>query len=167
MKKLIIGLFIFGLTTQMFSQITKLPEVTISAVNYKYLDAAGENVEDINVLSLEEIVAKYNLKKSDLYSDEYDSYTIAFYIPEGRIVAAYDDEGKLIRTIERFKDVKLPMNIRKKVMAKFPNWVIASDVYTVKYESKDGMAKKQYKIKLTTNSGEVTRIKVDGDGNIL
>ena len=88
------------------------------------------------------------------------------YIPDGYIVAAYDDNGKLIRTIERYKDVKLPMNIRNKVTKKFPNWAIASDVYTVKYESKDGIAKKQYKLKLT-NSGEVIRIKIDGDGNVL
>ncbi|TJY33906.1 nicotinate-nucleotide adenylyltransferase [Pontimicrobium aquaticum] len=166
MKKLIIGLFIFGLTTQMFSQITKLPEVTIKAVNYKYLSAVDENIEDINVLNLEEIVAKYNLKKTDLYNDEYDSYSVTFYIPEGHIIAAYDENGNLLRTIERFKDVKLPMNIRKKVMQKFPNWEITSDVYTVKYESKDGMAKKEYKMKLA-NSGEVIRIKVDGDGNIM
>ena len=166
MKKLIIGLFLFGLTTQMFSQITKLPEVVVRSVNYKYLIAVDENVEDVNVKNLEEQVAMYNVKNTDLYSDEYDSYSVTFYIPDGYIVAAYDDEGNLLRTIERFKDVKLPMNIRNKVTKKFPNWAIASDVYTVKYESKDGKAKKQYKIKLT-NSGEVIRIKVDGDGNIL
>jgi len=166
MKKLIIGLFLFGLTTQMFSQITKLPEVVVRSVNYKYLIAVDENQEDVNVKNLEEQVAMYNVKNTDLYSDEYDSYSVTFYIPDGYIVAAYDDEGNLLRTIERFKDVKLPMNIRNKVTKKFPNWAIASDVYTVKYESKDGMAKKQYKIKLT-NSGEVIRIKVDGEGNVL
>lgn len=166
MKKLIIGLFVFGLTTQMFAQITKLPEVTIKAVNYKYLSAVDENVEDINVLNLEEVVAKYNLKFTDLYNDEFDSYSVTFYIPDGYIVAAYDDNGKLLRTIERFKDVKLPMDIRNKVMKKFPNWAIASDVYTVKYDSKDGIAKKQYKMKLT-NAGETIRIKIDGEGNIL
>lgn len=166
MKKLIIGLFLFGLTTQMFAQITKLPEVIIKAVNYKYLSAVDENVEDINVLNLEETVAKYNLKITDLYNDEFDSYSVTFYIPDGYIVAAYDDNGKLIRTIERFKDVKLPMDIREKVAEKFPNWVISSDVYTVKYDNKDGVAKKQYKIKLT-NTGETIRIKIDGDGNVL
>ncbi|MCK0178490.1 nicotinate-nucleotide adenylyltransferase [Flavobacteriaceae bacterium S0862] len=166
MKKLILGLFLFGLTTQMFSQITKLPEVTIKAVNYKYLSAVDANVVDMNVKNLEEQVAMYNVKNTDLYSDEYDSYSVTFYIPDGYIVAAYDDEGNLLRTIERFKDVKLPMNIRNKVTKKYPNWAIASDVYTVKYESKDGIAKKQYKLKLT-NSGEVIRIKLDGKGNVL
>ena len=166
MKKLIIGLFLFGLTTQIFAQITKLPEVTIKAVNYKYLSAVDQNVEEINVLNLAEVVAKYNLKFTDLYNDEFDSYSVTFYIPDGHIVAAYDDNGKLLRTIEKFKNVRLPMSIREKVMEKFPNWVIANDVYTVKYESKDGVAKKQYKMKLT-NSGETIRIKIDGEGNIM
>ena len=52
MKKLIIGLFLFGLTTQMFSQITKLPEVIVKSVNYKYLIAVDENVEDIDVKNI-------------------------------------------------------------------------------------------------------------------
>lgn len=166
MKKLIIGLFLFGLTTQMFSQIINLPEVTVKAINYKYLSAVGENVVDINVKNLEEKVAMYNLKNTELYIDEYPFYSVTFHIPDGYIVAAYDDQGNLIRTIERFKDVKLPLIIRDKVTKQYPNWAIASDVYTVKYESEDGKAQKQYKIKLT-NSGKVIRIKVDGNGNIL
>lgn len=166
MKKLIIGLFIFGLTTQVYSQITKLPEVTIKAVNYKYLSAVDENVEDIDVKVLEEKVAMYNVKNTDLYSDEYDSYSVTFYIPDGYIVAAYDENGKLLRTIERFKNVKLPMNVREKVTKKFPNWVIANDVYIVKYDNKDGIAKKIYKMKLT-NTGEVIRIKVDEKGDVM
>ena len=70
MKKLILGLFLFGLTTQMFSQITKLPEVVVRSVNYKYLIAVDENQEDVNVKNLEEQVAMYNVKNTDLYSDE-------------------------------------------------------------------------------------------------
>jgi len=166
MKKLIIGLFLFGLTTHMFSQVITLPEVEIRAINYKYLSSVEDNVEDINVKMLEEKVAMYDLKKSELYNDEYDTYSVVFYIPNGRIVAAYDKKGKLIRTIERFKDVKLPMDIRNKVTQKFPNWVIANDVYKVNYHSKKGVTKKQYKIKLT-NAGEVLRIKTDGNGNIM
>ena len=37
MKNLIIGLFLFGATSPLFAQIIKLPEVEITAVNYKYL----------------------------------------------------------------------------------------------------------------------------------
>lgn len=166
MKKLIIGLFIFGLTTPMFSQITELPEVEITAINYKYLSAVDTDVEDVNVRMLEEKVALYDLKKSELYNDEYDTYFISFYIPNGRIVAAYDEKGKLIRTIERFENIKLPMKIRNKVSQQFPNWVMANDVYKVNYHKNKGVTKKQYKIKLT-NSGKVTRVKIDENGTIL
>ena len=166
MKKLIIGLFVLGLTIPLFAQVINLPEVEIKAVNYKYLSAVGSNIEDVNIQMLQEKVATYDIKKSEMYSDEYDTYSVMFYIPNGRIVAAYDDKGNLIRTIERFKDVKLPLAVRNKVYQKFPNWAFVNDVYRVNYHNKKGVTKKQYKIKLT-NAGEVMRIKVDEDGDIM
>ena len=57
---------------------------------------------------LEEKVAMFDLRSSEYYNDEYDTYYVSFYIPDGKILAAYDKEGKLVRTIEKFKNVKLP-----------------------------------------------------------
>lgn len=41
----------------------------------------------------------HDLKSSDLYSDEYATYNISFYIPDGKILTTYDKDGKLLRTI--------------------------------------------------------------------
>ena len=84
MKKYILILFLLTFTFQMFSQIIELPEVEITAVNYKYLNAV--DAEDIAqpVKMLQEKVALYDLKNSDLYSDEYDEYFVTFFIPEGK-----------------------------------------------------------------------------------
>ena len=54
-----------------------------------------------------EKVAMYDLKSSDLYSDEYATYNVSFYILDGKILAAYAKDGKLLRTIEKYKDIKL------------------------------------------------------------
>ena len=117
MKKLLIGLFVFGLTAQGYSQIVKteeLSEVVVVATNYKYLnDVNSEEVASIPVQMLERKVAAFDPTSSDFYLDEFDRYNISFYIPEGKILAAYDRDGKLLRTVERFKDINVPTSVKK------------------------------------------------------
>lgn len=169
MKKSLIGLLVFGLATQfMFSQVVKpieLSEVNVS-VNYKYLDAIDSKEVAVPVKMLEEKVSYYNLKESDLYSDEYDTYQVSFFIPEGRIVAAYDSDGKILRTIERFKNVKLPRSVIVSVTKNYPKWKIVEDAYKVDYYGKSGIAKKQYKVKLKNRDKKMT-VKLDEDGEFL
>jgi len=169
MKKLMLGLFVFGLATQfMFSQVVKpveLSEVNV-AVNYKYLDAIDSKEVAVSVKTLEEQVAYFDLKESDLYNDEYNTYKVSFYIPEGKIVAAYDSDGKILRTIERFKNIKLPRSVVVSVSKNYPKWKIVEDAYKVDYFGNTGIAKKQYKIKLKNRDKKMT-IKVDEDGEFL
>jgi hypothetical protein len=165
MKKLIFSLIVIGFVCQMYAQDIKLPEVIISAVNYKYLNAVNTEDSDPSVTRLEQEVAFYNVKESDLYEDDYDSYMIEFYIPDGRIIAAYDSNGELLRTIEKFKSVKLPKDVRDAVFTSFPNWTLDKDAYYVNYDSNKDV-KKVYKIKLR-NGKEVLRVKIDAEGNFM
>lgn len=141
MKKLIIGLLLFGLISQGFSQITKtvhLSEVVIIATNYKYLDQAGQDEVAIPVKDLQRKVATYDIKASDFYSDEYDYYSVSFYIPEGKILAAYDKDGKILRTIEKYKDVGLPKSVVNGVVKRFPGWTIGKEAYFNNISSSKG-----------------------------
>ena len=165
MKKIMYLLVSVGFVSQMNAQDIKLPEVIISAVNYKYLNAVNTEDSDPSVTRLEQEVAFYNIKDSDLYEDEYDTYMIEFYIPDGRIVAAYDKDGNILRTIEKFKSVKLPKDVRDAVFTRFPNWTLDKDAYFVNFENNKD-AKKVYKIKLR-NGNEVMRIKIDAEGNFM
>ncbi|MBT8274092.1 MAG: nicotinate-nucleotide adenylyltransferase [Bacteroidia bacterium] len=165
MKKLILGLLFFGFATHMFAQVITLSEVRI-AVNYKYLDAVDNMEAAIPVQMLEDKVGLYDITKSELYSDEYDTYTISFYIPDGKIVAVFDQNGEILRTVEKFKDVKLPDDVVKAVVKRFPNWSIVSDVYRVNYHHKKEIARKQYKITLK-NGDEIIKVKVDPNGNFM
>jgi hypothetical protein len=169
MRKFIIGLFVIGLTSQVFAQevskTEKLSEVVVTAVNYKYLNTLDNKEMGVPVQMLERKVASYNVKDSNFYQDDFGLYHIAFYIPDGRIVAAYDEDGKIIRTIERFEDVKLPSAVRNSVAERFPNWTIVNDVYRVTYNQKKG-ARKSYKIKLK-NGDKTMRVKIDDTGEFL
>lgn len=166
MKKSILSLIIFCFTFGMYSQITRLPEVVITAVNYKYLNAV-ENVDtDISVQMLQEQVAMYDLKNSELYSDDYDTYTVSFFIPDGKILAAYDKNGEIIRTIEKFKNIKLPKSVRDAISRRFPNWSLEKDAYLVNYHKNNEKVSKQYKVKLK-NGKKVMRVKLAEGGNFL
>lgn len=165
MKKLLTGLIILGLTIQAFAQITELPEVTLRATNYKYLKSVDNLDVDAKVKFLEREVAKFDLTQSEYYSDEYDSYKVYFYIPDGQIVAAYDRDGNLLRTIEKYKDLKLPKKVLSSVYEQYPGWVLYKDVYKVSYHYQDG-TKHVYKLRLEDGDQKV-RVKTDKEGNFI
>lgn len=168
MKKLLLGLFAIGLTLPTYAQITEteLSEVTVYATNYKYLQNVNTGeLASIPVEMLERKVAAYDVKGSEVYHDDYDYYEISFYIPDGTILAAYDKEGTLLRTAERFKDVNLPKAVQKAVQYRFPEWKITNDVYVVSYHEHKGMTKK-YKLRLE-NGDKTLRVKLDEKGTFL
>ncbi len=175
MKKLLLGLFViglttqFGLTTQSFSQVISdgmLPEIEVHAFNYKYLNSIDNSSAAVPVKLLQQKVANYDIKKSELYSDDYDYYDVSFYIPEGKIVAAYDGDGKLIKTIEKFKNIKVPKEVSKSVAKRFPGWIISKDVYKVSYQKNKGVAKQEYKLTLE-NGDKRLKVKTDPKGNFI
>jgi len=166
MKKIVLGLFIFGLTIQVSSQTVELPE-TLITVNYKYLDAVDiDNVPE-RVKKLEAEVLNYkNVDQSKLYEDEQDIYSVSFYVPEGKIVAAYDANGKIIRTIEKYNNVRLPLIVMQAVSKRFPNWGIVEDIYYIKYHIETDSLKQVYKIKLK-NENETITVKTNETGMFL
>ncbi len=168
MKKLILGLFIFGLTAQVYSQVTKveeLSEVVVTAVNYKYLNQTDNKVAAVPVKMLQRKAAAYDVKAQDYYQDDFDFYTVSFHIPDGKLVAVYSPEGKILRTIEKFNDVKLPVAVSRALVERFPNWEPVSDAYRITYKEDKG-AKKIYKLKLS-NGDKTMKVKMNEDGEYL
>lgn len=162
---LLAGISALGYATPALCQGT-LPEVTVLATNYKYLkNVNGKEVAQPAQL-LQHMAASYDIKNSDYYEEVYDTYFISFYLPEGEILAAYDKDGKLIRTAEKYKNVMLPSAVSKAVVARFPNWSIAKDAYLVNYYGENGgQATKKYKLVLQNGSKRL-RVQVDENGNI-
>ena len=169
MKKLIIGLIVLGFAiqtqAQVITKVEELSEVVIAATNYKYLSATGLEDASVPVSLLHQEVASFDLKNSEFYNDEYDTYVISFHIPEGKILAAYDKNGEILRTVERFKDVKLPRDVIDAVSRTYPNWTFAKDTYLINYHDA-GKITKKYKITLE-NKGKRIKVKVDSEGNFI
>ena len=89
-----------------------------------------------------------------------------FYIPEGKIVAAYDNTGKIIRTIEKYNNVRLPLEVMQAIAKRFPNWAIIEDVYFIKYQHDQDSVTKEYKVKIQNNDKTIT-VKTDEIGTFL
>lgn len=162
---LILMTLFMGIPVLSIAQVT-LPEFTVNVARYKYLNAVNpeESAQPVNML--EHYVAAYDLKSADFYEEVYDNYFVSFFIPNGKILAAYDKDGTLLRTVEKYKDVAVPNNIRQAVSKRFPNWAIVEDVYIVTYMEGRSNNRKVYKLKLE-NSGQRLKIKIDDQGNFL
>lgn len=164
MKKIwMLAILIAGVLFQAHAQYT-LPEITVMARNYKYLRAVDNPDKAQPIRLLEHKAASYDVLNSEFYSDEYDTYSITFYLPSGYVLAVYDSEGKLISTAERFKKIALPAVVRTSVTDRFPGWSISDDTYLVKYA--DGSGKQVYKM-LLANGRKRMRVKTNEQGEFL
>lgn len=169
MKKLNIfvmsAILIAGVATSSMAQDETLPVVTVTAKTYKYLRAVDNKEAAAPVKMLERKAAAYDVKNSQFYTDDYDTYTISFYLPNGYVLAVYDASGKLLRSAERYKDIALPMAVKAAVVNQYPNWGITKDVYVVTYADDRGAAK-VYKLVLQNGSKRL-RVKVNEKGEFL
>lgn len=160
-----IGVFLFGFAIQSFAQIV-LPEVKVTASNYKYLNAVDSKEVAAPVKMVEQYAASYDIKSSEFYQEEYDTYFVSFYIPDGQILASYDKDGKLLSTAEKFNNVKIPSAVAAAVAKKYPGWTIAKDVYLVSYYESADKVNKKYKLVLE-NGTKRMKIKTNEQGEIL
>ncbi|PZR25563.1 MAG: nicotinate-nucleotide adenylyltransferase [Citrobacter freundii] len=163
-KTVFTGLIVAGIAGPSVAQVQTLPEVTVISRNYKYLRAVDNKESSQPVKLLERKAAVYDIKNSEYYDEDYENYYITFYLPDGYVLATYDENGKLLQTAERFKNTALPSAVRKAVAKRYPNWAVTDDTYVVKYDELDG-AKRKYKMTLK-NGDKRIRIKADENGNL-
>lgn len=157
-----ISALVLAATIQTFAQ-KDLPEVVVTAANYKYLNAVDtREVEAQPVNMLERYAAAYDIKSADFYEEVNDKYFVSFYIPEGKILAAYDQDGTILRTVERFKNIALPKAIREEVTLRYPKWAITKDAYVVNYHN-EGTITKVYKL-LLEKGDQRMRVKINERG---
>lgn len=165
LKLMFVGAFVFALTAQGFAQQV-LREVTVTAENYRYLNAIEPEEAAQPVNMLEYYAASYDIRGAEFYEEENENYVVSFYIPEGKILAAYKD-GKIIRTAERYKDVALPKAVTKAVAKRFPNWTVAKDVYRVTYMEGKGPATARFYKLLLENGDQKMRVRLSERGEFL
>jgi len=166
--KLVCCLLVLGFTFEAFAQETetvKLREIEMLATNYKYLNATSNREEALPVKMLQHKAASFNPENSDEYNEGNDEYIVSFTIPDGSILAAYDKNGEIMRTIERYKNIKTPTVIAKSILATYPGWTISKNIYLITYHTEKGL-NKNYKFKLKKD-GNTIRVKTNEDGDFI
>ena len=167
MKNLILIIITLSLATPLIAQdiqTEQLSEVVVMPVNYRYLDQVGHKAAPVPVRQIQQTAADYDIKSRDYFEDDYNLYTVSFYIPDGKLVAVYNHEGKIIRTIEKFKNVDMPRAVVRSLKNEYPDWELVSDVYKVTYNETDG-ALKRYKLKLQKGNKSIN-VKMCDEGKI-
>ena len=181
MKTLVIGLLFLGLTFTGHAQkknktkdvktnVIQLDNVTITPLNLSYL----KNVQDKNTPELARILenkaARYNVTEAPLFDGRFEAYEVIFNNvsgenAKGKIIATYDSNGKVIKSIEKYTDIALPMPILQSIKKQYPNWVIKKDIYLVTYyQNKE--AKKTFKIQIK-NGNNKKNLRYDSQGTTL
>lgn len=165
MKKIIFGLFILGLTTSFYGQEIALAEVEVVA-NYDYINAINTELIALPVKNLKAKVLEFKAEKGALEYEDGISYNVYFNNSDGKIIVAYDTTGKIVKTTEQYKNVRLPLDVLKAIVSRFPNWTIVEDTYHENYHCDKGVTEKHYKIQLA-NADKTVDIKTDEKGNFI
>lgn len=170
MKAYIIILLFLGATTISYSQeknagrmsMENLPAVVIKSAGDDFSVYLPDRNADPKVRALQDTFIAYDLGKN---YEGYDTYLVYMEVKGGTLTATYNENGKLIRVVENYKDVVLPSKLIYEIYKKFPGWEIVNDKYL--YSQEDGdILKKQYNIKIKKGK-ESRKLKVHPDGELI
>ena len=171
MKSFIVGLLFLSLTSLSLAQekkslsgerVDQLPEVVIESAGDEFSVYLPDNNRDRTVRKVEDTFISYRLGKD---FEGYENYMVFFKIKDGRLTAYYNENGKLIKTIERYGRTIMPREVHKTLNKKFPGWMITNDNYL--YSQEEGeILKKEYSIRLKKDK-DIHKIKVRSDGQIV
>lgn len=125
-------------------------------LNFNYLTNIKANEASFIVAQLQRLVANFDIKTSSVYDNtEAATYNVVFKNNQGEIVATYNNEGKILSTVEKYEDVVIPVNLRIAISKQFPSWAFQSNTYLISYTENNGISKK-YKIKINKGKHKKT-----------
>ena len=168
MKSTSIILLLFVLTATSYAQekgqikATELPGVVIKRVGKDFSIYLPDNNPDQRVRAIEEKFVTYDLGKEN---EGYEEYLLVMKGKNGELAATYDENGKLTRIVENYKNVILPTQVIYSIYRAYPKWTIVNDKFLYTQEAGD-VIKKQYNVKIKKDK-EVKRIVIKSDGEIL
>lgn len=140
----------------------ELPTVVIKSAGKDFSVYLPDKNPDSKVRQMQENFIGYNLGKD---FEGYDEYLVMMETDDAYLTATYNQNGKLIRVVEKYENVKLPKSVVLSVYKAFPEWTIVKDKFL--YAQEDGTVKnKSYSLKLKKDN-ETKKIVVNPQGKIL
>lgn len=143
-------------------KVEELPGVVIKSAGKDFSIYLPDKNPDKDVRALEEKFIAYDLGKD---YEGYENYLVIMETKNGLLNATYNENGKLIRVVENYKNVKLPSSVIYSVYKAFPGWQIVNDKYL--YSQKEGdIIKKEYNLRIKKDN-EVRKLVVNANGDIV
>lgn len=168
MKKFIILFLLAGIATghaQIIhleeARVTTTPKI-ISLGDSRYVileDYSGQFMK--NPIGFMKENFNIHLYIEDMKGEDYDSYRVEFRNRKGSLVANFDDKGTLVSTSQRFKDIPLPLVIRKQLLANYGGWAMTKNLYIASGRG-DEINKELYKVTMK-NGKNLQRVKIVPD----
>lgn len=124
MKTLIFGLFFLSLTN------------LTTAQNENYLNNVTTKNTVKQIDQLQKKAANFNVKSLESFEKNIETaYNVTFENPNGKIIATYNNEGVIIKTVEVYKNVKSPKQVSLDILKSHPNWIIVGNIFKIDYSS--------------------------------
>jgi hypothetical protein len=169
MKSFIIVVLFLSITFTSYSQdvdgnirMEELPGVVIKSAGKDFSIYLPDRNPDKDVRALEEKFIAYDLGKD---YEGYENYLVIMETKTGSLNATYNENGKLIRVVENYKNVRLPNSIIYSVYKAFPGWQIVNDKYL--YTQAEGdVLKKEYNLRIKKDK-DIRKLVVNVNGDIV
>ena len=152
MKKLIILFFLAGIVTGQ-AQVIQLDEARvtnatkiISEGDSKYLvleNYSGQFMK--NPIGFLKENFDIHLFIDQMAGQGYDSYSVEFRNKKGYLVANFDDQGTLVSTTQRFKNIPLPLSIARELVTDYKGWEMTKNLYIASGNG-DALDKELYRV---------------------
>lgn len=160
MKNAVVCLFLLGLFAPGQAQVVQLEEAKVkytpeavivkngvSAFQMKIAESYAGQFENNPLKFVKENFAIQELIKETKRA-KYDSYFVTFKSKKGYLEAEYNKKGNLVRTSQKFHNIKIPVQMRKDLIADHKGWNMKKNSY-VASGNKDLLDKEVYRITLT------------------
>ncbi|MDT0676920.1 hypothetical protein [Autumnicola musiva] len=170
MKKAIVFLMLTVLFTSAQSQIIELEETEVKLNSVPLISNVNSKTNEFIIKegytsqfhenALEFVKKNFDVQEfiENSRHNNSTSYEVAFRSPKGFLQATYNEEGEMVNSYQKFKDIALPYEIRNRIYPDFRGWTITKNSFVARGKM-DKIDKSFYKIKLERGN-EKERIKL-------
>lgn len=123
-------------------------DIMTTMLNASYFeDLNAKNTPSV-IKELKQQVAKYNISDSSVFDDsEKATYRVVFKNKQGKLVVIYNNQGEILNSVEKYKNIAIPSDLRIAISKEYPGWAFQENKYSITY-NKDNGFNKSYKIEL-------------------
>lgn len=153
MKNLIILFLLAGIVTGQAqvihldeARVTNAAKIITNGSNSKYVvleDYSGQFMK--NPIGFMKENFDIHLFIEQMKGENYESYVVEFRNKKGYLVANFDDQGNLVSTAQRFKNIPLPLSVARELVTDYKGWEMTKNLYIASGNG-DALDKELYKV---------------------